>query len=60
MTNKINKMPAINNCVAFTSAAVLAVSVSMLGGCPSTEPPGVNEVFMRSIAFDPPEDAGSH
>lgn len=40
---------------AVTSAAVLAVSASMIGGCPSTEPPGANEVFMRSIAFDPPE-----
>ncbi len=40
---------------AVTSTAVLAVSAAMIGGCPSTEPPGANEVFMRSIAFDPPE-----
>lgn len=55
MTIKINKMQAIKNGAAFTTAAVLAVSASMVGGCSSTEPPGVNEVFMRQIAFDPPE-----
>lgn len=27
----------------------------MVGGCSSTEPPSANEVFMRQIAFDPPE-----
>lgn len=55
MTIKINRMQAIKNGAAFTTAAVLAVSASMVGGCSSTEPPGVNEVFMRQIAFDPPE-----
>ena len=55
MTNVINRIKTIRKRTAVTSAVVLAVSALMVGGCPSTEPPGTNEVFMRSIAFDPPE-----
>ncbi|MCH7591989.1 MAG: hypothetical protein IH989_04305 [Planctomycetes bacterium] len=29
--------------------------VTMLSGCPSGDAPGANQVFMRSIRFDPPE-----
>lgn len=29
--------------------------VVMLGGCPAVGDPGDNQVFMRAIAFDPPE-----
>ncbi len=31
------------------------MGLAMLEGCPPGPPPGPNEVFMRSIAFDPPE-----
>lgn len=55
MTNVINRIKTIRKRTAVTSAVVLAVSALMVGGCPSTEPPGTNEVFMRSIAFDPLE-----
>ena len=42
--------------VVVASFAVVGVVESViLGGCPSGEAPGPNEVFMRSIAFDPPE-----
>ena len=29
--------------------------LTMVAGCPGGPPPGPNEVFMRAIAFDPPE-----
>ncbi len=42
--------------VVVASFAVVGVVGSViLSGCPSGEAPGPNEVFMRSIAFDPPE-----
>lgn len=55
MANVMNRIRTMRKRAALTAAAVLAVSASMVGGCPSTEPPGANEVFMRQIAFDPPE-----
>ncbi len=36
-------------------ATVGIAGLTLFGGCPSGEVPGPNEVFMRSIAFDPPE-----
>ncbi len=40
----------------FVLAAASAVAgLAIIGGCPSGEPAGSNEVFMRAIAFDPPE-----
>ena len=44
------KMPLI----ALALVAVLgAVTLTILPGCPSSAQPGSNQVFMRSIAFDP-------
>lgn len=37
------------------AAAWAVVGLAFMGGCPSGEPPSPNEVFMRAIAFDPPE-----
>ncbi len=40
----------------FVLAAAPAVAgLAVIGGCPSGDPPGPNEVIMRAIAFDPPE-----
>ncbi len=41
----------------FGLALVAAATVSILTivGCPAEGEPGANEVFMRAIAFDPPE-----
>lgn len=35
--------------------SALAFGLAVVAGCPSSEPPGQNEVFMRGIAFDPME-----
>lgn len=37
------------------AAAPAAAGLALIGGCPSGDPPGPNEVFMRAIAFDPSE-----
>ena len=41
----------------FGFVMVVGVAVSMLAivGCPAGGEPGANEVFIRAIAFDPPE-----
>ena len=35
--------------------ATATVSILTIVGCPAGGEPGANEVFMRAIAFDPPE-----
>ncbi len=46
------RKPSVVGLVVVTMAAV---GTFMVVGCPSGEAPGPNEVFMRSIAFDPAE-----
>lgn len=41
--------------MAVTTAFAGACSLVIVAGCPSGEEPGPNQVFMRSIAFDPME-----
>ena len=41
--------------VALALLVTAGVGALMIAGCPAGGDPGQNEVFMRSIAFDPPE-----
>ena len=47
-----SRKPFVLGLAAVTAAAA---GTLMVGGCPAGGEPGPNEVFMRSIAFDPAE-----
>ncbi|MCH7872263.1 MAG: hypothetical protein IID33_11240 [Planctomycetes bacterium] len=60
MTNEeqINSTGDLRKPRIITATVVVALGVfgvAMLSGCPSGGAPGANQVFMRSIRFDPPE-----
>ena len=46
------RKPSVLGLVLVTTATI---GILMVVGCPGGEDPGLNEVFMRSIAFDPAE-----
>ncbi len=44
------RMPLI---ILALAAGLVGAALTTLPGCPSSAPPGSNQVFMRAIAFDP-------